>query len=95
VHLEASLTAIREAHDWKYTAVALIGLGYAARAAGDAAAGALAYTEALTLCRAAGAAGDLPLCLEGLAAVARALDQPAVAALLLGAAESTASLRNC
>jgi DNA-binding CsgD family transcriptional regulator len=55
---------------------------------GDAAAGALAYAEALALCREAGAAGDLPLCLEGLAAVALALDQPAVAARLLGAAET-------
>jgi DNA-binding CsgD family transcriptional regulator len=88
VHLEASLTAIRDVHDWKYTAVALIGLGAAARVVGDAAAGALAYTEALTLCRDAGAAGDLPQCLEGLAAVALALDRPAAAARLLGAAET-------
>jgi hypothetical protein len=51
VHLEASLPAIRAAHDWKYTGVALIGLGSAARAMGDAAAGALAYTEDLTLCQ--------------------------------------------
>jgi DNA-binding CsgD family transcriptional regulator len=87
-HLEASLTAIRDARDWKYTGVALIGLGSAARAAGDAAAGALAYAEALTLCREAGAAGDLPLCLEGLAAVALALEQPMLAARLLGAAET-------
>jgi predicted ATPase/DNA-binding CsgD family transcriptional regulator len=87
-NLEASLTAIRDAHDWKYTGVALIGLGAAARAVGDASAGALAYTEALSLCREAGAAGDLPLCLEGLAAVALPLDQPAVAARLLGAAET-------
>jgi predicted ATPase/DNA-binding CsgD family transcriptional regulator len=87
-NLEASLAAIRDAHDWKYTGVALIGLGSAARAVGDAAAGALAYAEALALCREAGAAGDLPLCLEGLAAVALRLDQPAVAARLLGAAET-------
>jgi predicted ATPase/DNA-binding CsgD family transcriptional regulator len=88
VHLEASLAAIRDAHDWKYTGVALIGLGSAARVVGDAAAGALAYAEALALCREAGAAGDLPPCLEGLAAVAIALDQPTVAARLLGAAET-------
>jgi predicted ATPase/DNA-binding CsgD family transcriptional regulator len=88
VHLAASLPAIREAHDWKYTGVALIGLGSAARAVGDAAAGALAYTEALTVCREAGVAGDVPLCLEGLAATALALDQPAMAARLLGAAET-------
>jgi predicted ATPase/DNA-binding CsgD family transcriptional regulator len=88
VHFEAGLPAIRAAHDWKYTGVALIGLGSAARAVGDAAAGALAYTEALTLCREAGAAGDLPMCLEGLAAVALALDQPAAATRLLGAAET-------
>jgi predicted ATPase/DNA-binding CsgD family transcriptional regulator len=88
INFEASLAAIRAAHDWKYTSVALIGLGSAARAAGDAAAGALAYTEALTLCRDAGVAADVPQCLEGLAAVALALDQPAVAARLLGAAEA-------
>jgi predicted ATPase/DNA-binding CsgD family transcriptional regulator len=88
VHLEASLVAVRAAHDWKYTGVALIGLGSAARALGDAAAGALAYAEALELCREAGTAGDLPLCLEGVAAVALALDQPGVAARLLGAAET-------
>jgi DNA-binding CsgD family transcriptional regulator len=86
-HLEASLPALREAHDWKYTGVALIGLGSAARAADDAQAAALAYTEALTLCREAGAAGDVPLCIEGLAAVALHRDQPDVAARLLGAAE--------
>jgi non-specific serine/threonine protein kinase len=88
LHLEASLSAMRDAHDWKYASVARIGLGHAARALGDAAAGALAYTEALTLCREAGAAGDVPLCLEGLAAVALALEQPAAAARLLGAAET-------
>jgi predicted ATPase/DNA-binding CsgD family transcriptional regulator len=87
-HLEASLPALREAHDWKYTGVALIGLGSAARASSDAQAAAIAYTEALILCRDAGAAGDLPLCLEGLAAAALHLQQPEVAARLLGAAEA-------
>lgn len=88
-HLQASLPALRDAHDWKYTGVALIGLGSAARASADAHAAALAYAEALTLCREAGAAGDLPLCLEGLAAVALSLEQPEVSARLLGAAEAT------
>jgi predicted ATPase/DNA-binding CsgD family transcriptional regulator len=88
INLQASLAAIRMAHDWKYTGVALIALGSAARAAGDADAGALAYAEALAWSREAGAAGDLPLCLEGLAAVALARDQPKVAARLLGAAEA-------
>ena len=88
VHLAASLPALRDAHDWKYTGVGLIGLGSAARASGDAHAAALAYAEALTLCRAAGAAGDLPLCLEGLAAVALHLERPDVSARLLGAAEA-------
>jgi predicted ATPase/DNA-binding CsgD family transcriptional regulator len=88
LHLEASLPALRDAHDWKYTGVALIGLGSAARAGGDALAAAVAYTEALTLCRNAGAAGDLPLCLEGLAAAALHLEQPETAARLLGAAEA-------
>jgi hypothetical protein len=88
LNLEASLAAIRAAHDWKYTGVALMGLGSAARALGDTAAGALAYTEALTVCHEAGTAGDLPLCLEGLAAVALALHQPAAAARLPGAAET-------
>jgi predicted ATPase/DNA-binding CsgD family transcriptional regulator len=86
--LEASLPALRDAHDWKYTGVALIGLGSAARASGDAHPAALAYAEALTLCREAGAAGDLPLCLEGLAAIALRLEQPEVSARLLGAAEA-------
>ena len=44
--------------------------------------------EALTLCREAGAAGDLPLCLQGLAAAALNLAQPEAAARLLGAAEA-------
>jgi len=40
------------------------------------------------LCRDAGTAGDLPLCLEGLAAAAFGLGQVARAARLLGAAEA-------
>jgi hypothetical protein len=46
----------------------------------DAQAAARAYAEALMLCREAGAAGDLPLCLEGLAAAALHLARPDVAA---------------
>ena len=48
-HLEASRPALRDAHDWKYTGVALIGLGSAARAAGRARAAARAYAEAFEI----------------------------------------------
>ena len=86
--LEACLPVLRGIHDWKYTGVALIGLGTAARAIGDARGAASAYVEALALCRDAGAAGDLPLCLEGLAAAALGLGQADRAVRLLGAADT-------
>ena len=86
--LEACLPVLRAIHDWKFTLVALIGLGTAARVTGDHAGAGQSYAEALDLCRDAGAAGDVPLCLEGLATVALAVGQPPRAARLLGAARA-------
>jgi tetratricopeptide (TPR) repeat protein len=88
VQLEYSLPVFREFHDWRFSGLALIGLGSAARAVDDHRAAASAYAEALALCRDTGSAGDLPLCLEGLAAAAFGLGQVARAARLLGAAEA-------
>jgi predicted ATPase/DNA-binding CsgD family transcriptional regulator len=89
--LEACLPVLRAIHDWKFTLVALIGLGTAARVTGDHSRAGQSYAEALELCRDAGAAGDVPLCLEGLAAVALALGRATGAARLLGAARAAHS----
>jgi predicted ATPase/DNA-binding NarL/FixJ family response regulator len=86
--LGACLPVLREVRDLKFTLVALTGLGLVARLDGDAAGAARSYAEALALCRDAGAAGDLPMCLEGLAAAALALGEGAQAARLLGAAQA-------
>jgi non-specific serine/threonine protein kinase len=87
--LEACLPALREVRDWKFTLVALIGLGSAARVTGDPLGAARSYAEALGLCRDAGAVGDQPLCLEGLASAAFRLGQAPRAARLLGAAQAS------
>jgi hypothetical protein len=88
-------SAIQEAHDWKFTAVALIGLG-TPRARRAMLPPERWHAPRLSPFAARRAQPVTGPCASKVSLPSHAaLDQPAVAARLLGAAESTAILRNC
>jgi hypothetical protein len=77
-----------DAGDVKLLNTARICLGLIARLQGDHGQAARYYAEGLATCREAGDLGNLPICLEGLAAVAVDQANPGRAATLLGAAKA-------
>jgi tetratricopeptide (TPR) repeat protein len=83
-HLRASLPAHLELGDRHSAIVALTGVAMSARFRGKNSLP--AYREALVLCRDSGDAGNVALCLEGIAANALAAGEPDRAACMLGAA---------
>lgn len=87
-HLESGLPEFRKWRDWRWMVVASIELGIISRIQGDSFGAGTAYAEGLALCRDAGARADLPLCLEGIAAVAALSGHPERAGYLLGGADS-------